>query len=167
MRLINGILCVLVLVVGNIPLFAGSAGSQQQIKWFDDYSKASAEAKASNKPIVLFFTGSDWCGWCKKMVKEIFQTPGFAQEAGNDFIFVDVDFPMNKKLPENIVAQNASLKSKYGITGYPTLIILDPQGNFIAETGYRMPEGGTYPDGTRGAQDNGRAYALYLKGLLK
>jgi len=143
-----------------MSLSAANGNGSQQIRWFDDYPKAVAEAKASNKPLVLFFTGSDWCGWCKKMDKEIFQTQSFVKEAGNTFVFVDVDFPMNKKLPETIVAQNAALKKKFGITGFPTLIILDAQENFIAETGYRMPEGGS-------SLDNGRAYAQYLKELLQ
>lgn len=130
-------------------------GTNQQggINWFTDYSQATAAAKKQNKPMILFFTGSDWCGWCKKMVQEVFKSPEFAQEVGNDFIFVDVDFPMNQQLAANITQQNAQLKQQYGVTGYPTLIILDSNQNFVAETGYR-------PGG-------GKAYADYLKQLIQ
>lgn len=158
-RLWQGMVLMIFSLTFMMPLSAAEKGSGQ-IKWFDDYSKAVAEAKASNKPLLLFFTGSDWCMWCKKIEKEMFQTQGFVQEAGNSFVFVDVDFPMNKKLPENLVAQNASLKKKFGVTGFPTIIILNSQENFVAETGYHIPEGASQGD-------LGRAYAQYLKGLLK
>lgn len=155
MRLLKGLGITIFLWTMIMPLSAATetGQTQQKIKWFDDYSKALAEAKHSNKPILLFFTGSDWCGWCKKMDKEIFQTQEFISEAGNVFVFVDVDFPMNKKLPDNLASQNAALKKKFGITGFPTLVILDAKEGFIAETGYR--------------NEGGRAYARYLKELLQ
>jgi protein disulfide-isomerase len=121
------------------------------IQWMTNYQDAVAKAKAENKSIVLFFTGSDWCGWCKKMENEILSTPDFAKAAGNQFVFVLLDFPMNKTLPPAIADQNSALKQKYGITGYPTIIILDCDEKFVAETGYRS--GG------------GKAYADYLMGL--
>lgn len=124
-----------------------------QIRWFSNYNQAVQEAQQSKLPILLFFTGSDWCGWCKKMHAEIFSSPEFAQAAGNAFVFVDVDFPMNKQLPAELAQQNTQLKQKYGVTGYPTVIVLDPNQNFVAETGYR-------PGG-------GKAYADYLKQLLQ
>lgn len=123
------------------------------LQWYTNYQEALARAKAEKKPLLLFFTGSDWCGWCKKMENEILQTPDFAQTAGNSFIFVMLDFPMNKTLPQAIADQNGELKQKYGITGYPTVVILDSNENFIAETGYRS--GG------------GKSYADYLVGLTK
>ncbi|MEZ5315561.1 MAG: thioredoxin family protein [Chlamydiales bacterium] len=122
------------------------------IKWYVDYDEAQAVAKQANKPLFLFFTGSDWCGWCKKMDQEVFTSSYFSQAVGEDFIFVEVDFPMQKTLTANQQKQNNDLKQKYGVTGYPTMIILDPNGNFIAETSYQ-------PGGPK-------AYADYLKQLL-
>lgn len=132
------------------------APETRRIDWMTDYNKALALARQTNKPILLFFTGSDWCGWCKKMVQEIFSSPEFVQSAGNSFIFVEVDFPMNKKLPNEIAQQNEQLKRENGITGYPTIIIKKYINNnlaFLAETGYR-------PGG-------GKAYADYLQQLLQ
>ena len=102
--------------------------------------------------MLLFFTGSDWCGWCKKMDKEVFESSAFAQEVGNKFVFVMLDFPMNSKLPEGEQRQNAQLKQRYGVTGYPTVVIVDSKGGFIGETGYRS--GG------------GKAYAQWLEQFL-
>src|ERR1700728_4079130 len=68
-----------------------------QIRWFTNYSQAVQEAQKAHLPLLLFFTGSDWCGWCKKMHQEIFSSPDFAQAVGNMFVFVDVDFPINRQ----------------------------------------------------------------------
>jgi thiol-disulfide isomerase/thioredoxin len=124
-----------------------------QIQWLMNYQQAVGAAKQQSRYILLFFTGSDWCGWCKKMESEVFSDPAFANAVSSKFVFVEVDFPMNKALPSDIAQQNAQLKQQYGITGYPTVVILDSNQNFVAETGYR-------PGG-------GREYANYLMGLVQ
>ncbi len=129
-----------------------AAPATQGIKWYSNYNEALAQAKKENKPLFLYFTGSDWCGWCKKMESEIFATREFSSTAGTRFIFVDVDFPMSTSLPADIKQQNQALKEKYGVTGYPTVVIIDSNEKFIGETGYR-PGGGS-------------AYAEYISGLL-
>ncbi len=73
----------------------------------------------------MFFTGSDWCGWCKKIENEIFADPEFARAAGDRFVFVDLDFPINKPQSADLSQQNAQLKQRFGITGFPTIILLD------------------------------------------
>lgn len=123
------------------------------ILWYTKYSEALDIAKKQNKPLLLFFTGSDWCGWCKKIDSEVFKDPEFKNLVGNRFVFVLLDFPMNKMLPLDISEQNAQFKHKFGITGYPTVVILSPNESFIAETGYR-------PGG-------GKAYADYLNSLIQ
>ncbi|MFC2049111.1 thioredoxin family protein [Chlamydiota bacterium] len=132
---------------------AQAPATVSQIKWYTNYAQAVQDAAKNHKPILMFFTGSDWCGWCKKMQQEIFSSPDFVSQVGNSFVFVDIDFPMNQQLPADVAQQNTQLKQKYGVTGYPTVIILDANENFIAETGYR-------PGG-------GKAYADYLKQLLQ
>ncbi len=131
------------LLLGS-PLFA--QGGQNQIQWQTDFQKAAQEAKQQRKPMIVYFTGSDWCGWCKKMDQEIFSTPQFIQEVGSKFVFVKLDFPMNKKLPEDQMQQNAQLKQRYGVTGYPTVVVLDPSGSFVGETGYRAGGGKAYAE---------------------
>jgi protein disulfide-isomerase len=136
-----------------------SGVSQQpanQIQWYTNYNEALKVAKQNNKPVLLFFTGSDWCGWCKKMMQEIFSSPEFTQTLGNSFVFIEIDFPMNKKLAPEIAQQNNQLKQENGVTGYPTVIIkkyVNDNLTFVAETGYR-------PGG-------GKAYADYLNQLMQ
>lgn len=134
----------------------GAVGYQQQrgkVQWYTNYTQALSVAQRENKPLLLFFTGSDWCGWCKKIDKEVFDTQEFGQSVGGRFVFVKLDFPMNNQLPREEAQQNAMLKQKYGVTGFPTIVVLDSQENFLAETGYR-------PGG-------GQAYADYLSSLIK
>ena len=90
--------------------------------------------------VLLDFTGSDWCGWCKRLNKEIFQTPEFTEYAQKRLELVEVDFPHRKKLPAELVKANDALQSKYQVRGYPTLIILNSAGKKIGELGYQ--EGG-------------------------
>lgn len=143
----------------NPPVNSSLPQSPQQmalpsaIQWSASSKEATDKAKQENKAVILLFTGSDWCEWCKKMNKEVFEDPEFIRLTGNRFVFVELDFPMNKILPLDMAEQNAQLKYKYGITGYPTVVVLDSNGNFVAETGYR-------PGG-------GRAYAEYLLGLIQ
>lgn len=145
-------------MMGEISLFAQYPAAQPsqapatQINWYTNYTQAAAAAKQANKPMILFFTGRDWCGWCKKLDQEVFLSPDFIKAVGNNFIFVELDFPMNKQIPQPLSQQNVMLKQQFGITGYPTVIILDPNGNVLGETGYR-------PGG-------GKAYAEYLKQFL-
>lgn len=138
------------------PLFAQAPSVQGRsvsgaLPWVTNYDRAMSQAKSQGRPVLLFFTGSDWCGWCKKMDQEIFSSADFKSAMGNRFVFVMVDFPMNKKSPDQ--AQNEALKKKYGITGFPTVVILDPNGNFVTETGYR-------PNG-------GKAFAEYLQQFIQ
>lgn len=108
-----------------------------KIVWQTNFAQAASIAQRENKPLFLFFTGSDWCGWCKKLESEVLDTPQFAKDMGSDFVFVKIDFPMKNPLPEAQTQENTQLKHKYGISGFPTIVLLKPNQSFIAETGYR------------------------------
>ena len=83
--------------------------------WLDDLEKAKAQAKAENKKILLDFTGSDWCGWCIKLQKEVFTKDGFKQEAPKHFVLLEVDFPQQKELPKELKEQNEKLQETYSV----------------------------------------------------
>jgi protein disulfide-isomerase len=86
--------------------------------------------------IMLDFTGSDWCGWCIKLNKEVFSQPEFAKYAKDNLVLVEVDFPRAKKQTEEMKKANQALQEKYKIEGYPTIIVLNSEGEKIGETGY-------------------------------
>lgn len=114
--------------------------SAGDITWRTDFAEATATAEKTQKPIVILFTGSDWCVWCLKAEKEIFDTPEFAAAAGDKFIFVKADFPLDKDMPLNLIAQNEKLKNQYGVKGFPTIVVVSPTGKALGSVGYS--EGG-------------------------
>jgi protein disulfide-isomerase len=107
--------------------------------WTRDFEAAKTQAKAENKPIFLYFTGSDWCGWCKKMEKDILTKKEFMEFAKENLILVELDFPRaaeNKaKQPEAEVAQNKALDQKFKIKGYPTIYLVDAEGEQLPDSG--------------------------------
>jgi len=108
----------------------------EELKWHTDLAKAQAEAKAEKKMVMLDFTGSDWCGWCIKLNKEVFAKPEFVEFAKKNLVLVEVDFPRKKEQSAEQKKANQALQSKYKIQGYPTLIVLDADGNKVGELGY-------------------------------
>lgn len=105
--------------------------------WGDNYEKAVAQAKAEKKLLVLDFTGSDWCGWCIKLHKEVFSQPEFKEYAAKNLVLLEVDFPQTKQLAAEVKAQNDKLQGKYKIQGYPTIIVLDAQEKKVGQLGYQ------------------------------
>ena len=107
----------------------------------DGYQSALAAAAATNKLVLVDFTGSDWCGWCIKLDEETFSKPEFREFAANHLEFLVVDFPKNKSLREGEREQNQNLKTKFGVEGFPTLILLDASGKEIARQRGYLPGG--------------------------
>jgi protein disulfide-isomerase len=104
--------------------------------WLDDFEKAKTQAKAENKKILLDFTGSDWCGWCKKLEAEVFSQPAWKEYAAKHLVLVELDFPRSFQLPTETKQQNDKLAQKFRIQGYPTIIITSAGGNKKGELGY-------------------------------
>ena len=104
--------------------------------WSEDFAKASAQAKSEKKMTLIDFTGSDWCGWCIKLDKEIFATPEFEEYAKKNLVLVEVDFPRSKEQSAELKEQNAKLKKEYPVKGFPTIIVLDAEGKKIGQLGY-------------------------------
>ena len=98
----------------------------QELVWQTDMNKAIEVAKKENKPIMLFFTGSDWCGWCKKLQSEVLKKPEFIEWAKKNVVLVDVDFPRTNLQTEAIKAQNQSLQQMFEVRGYPVVWFVNP-----------------------------------------
>jgi len=108
-------------------LLIGSASLQaQELTWETNLEKASQVAMKTKKPLLLFFTGSDWCGWCIRLQNEVLKTPEFAAWAKENVVLVEVDFPRRSpQLPE-IQKQNMELQQIFEVRGYPTVWITNP-----------------------------------------
>lgn len=106
-----------------------------------DFEAAKKQAAEENKSLLVDFTGTDWCGWCIQLDKEVFQHQPFKDYVKDKFVLVELDYPRDKShLTPEIIEQNNKLKEVYKIQGYPTVLLMDPSGRPFARTGYQ--EGG-------------------------
>lgn len=107
-----------------------------QPTWLTNFEKGKTEAVASNKLIVLNFSGSDWCGPCIRLKKEIFSSDVFTNYASEKLVLVNADFPRYKKnaLPKQQVKENEALAEKYNSAGrFPFTVLLDANGKVLKQ----------------------------------
>jgi len=105
--------------------------------WLTSYDQAQKEAQAKNRLLLMDFTGSDWCGWCIMLDKEVFSKPEFKDYASKNLVLLELDFPRGKKMPPEVLAQNEKLLVKYGIQGFPTVVVFDSTGKPLGALGYQ------------------------------
>lgn len=118
----------------------------KQGDWLENYAEALAAAKQLKRPVLIDFTGSDWCGWCIRLDREVFSQKAFIKYAKRDLVLLKLDFPQRKKLSEALQKQNMELAKKFGIRGFPTIVIVDAEGKEIARTGYQRGGAKNYVD---------------------
>lgn len=111
-----------------------------KLEWHTSLEKAQKESAKTGKPIFADFTGSDWCGWCIKLNKEVKSQKEFIEYAAHNLILLEIDFPRKKKQTAEVKTYNENLMKKYGVRGFPTILLLDKDAKVLATTGYQ--EGG-------------------------
>jgi len=139
----------LMLVVSPIFAQVGVIANTSEYKahadgWLVNLEEARLLSLKTGKPIMANFTGSDWCGWCKKLKFEVFDKDEFKKWAEKNVVLLELDFPKKFQLPENIKQQNAGLQQAFQVTGYPTIWVFnlgkDDKGQYTIEalgkTGY-------------------------------
>ena len=107
--------------------------------WFTHYPSAISQAKTEKKPVLMVFSGSDWCRPCIMMEKEVFETPVFQQYADSSLVLLKVDFPRKKKnlLSPEQQTHNDALAAKYNSQGhFPSIVLLSTDGTVLAQTAY-------------------------------
>ena len=118
-------------VAAVLSLAFVSLGVAAKPGWTENFAEAQKKAASEKKHVLLDFTGSDWCGWCIKIDREVFAKPDFQEFGAKSLVLVEVDFPKSKTLPPEVKAQNEALERKFGVSGYPTLVLLNPQGKEV------------------------------------
>lgn len=121
-----------------LATFLGSQTLHAKIDWLLDYQQAHQQSIQENKPIFMFFTGSTWCIYCVRLTAEVFEAPEFEKWIQKNFIPLELDFPsgswpQDKKKYEK---QYTDLARQYGIAGFPTVVVLSPQGKKLTQLGY-------------------------------
>jgi len=108
-----------------------SGVSLDNTPWPSNFQKALDQAKTEHKPILLDFTGSDWCSACMQLDDTILDTKAFRSYIAQKALFVEVDMPHNKNQSAALKEQNELLCQKFGIQGFPTLIVLNSAGKIV------------------------------------
>ena len=113
-------------------LAAAVAPAFAALEWTTDLDAAKSRAAAEGKSVLVDFTGSDWCGYCIQLKKNVFDTPEFEAFAKDDFLFVEIDLPRDvKRIGQELYNKNQQLTAEYKISGFPTIMILSPEGYII------------------------------------
>lgn len=133
------------IVITLLLLISGMATQAQEgLTWHTDLNKAVEIARQEQKPLFLFFTGSDWCGWCIRLQNEVFKTPEFVAWAKEKAVLVELDFPRKTPQSDEIRLQNNQMQQMFAVQGYPTVWFVKPtikedgKTNFeqLGKTGY-------------------------------
>ncbi len=120
-----------------IAFVAGLQVAQAGKGWETDYDRAVESAQSGGKYLLLDFSGSDWCGWCIRLDKEVFRKKEFRSYAEDNLELVLLDFPHRKKQSSKEKQQNVALAKKFGVEGFPTVLLLSPDEKLVGRTGYR------------------------------
>lgn len=114
-------------------------GHDHSAHWAPDFDKAVAKAKKEKKDLLVDFTGSDWCGWCIRLNKEVFDHHAFLDEAEKHFVLVALDFPRGEEAKKKVPNpdRNKELSEKYAVRGFPTILLMTADGEVYGRTGYR------------------------------
>ena len=122
-------------------------------QWSTDLQAAQKLAEKEDKAILVNFSGSDWCGWCKKLDREVFRQEKFLKFAEEELVLVQVDFPRYKKLSPDLQKANEKLAQKYGVQGFPTVLILDAKDKVLLRTGFQPGGASSYIDHLKGSMN--------------
>ncbi|RED25308.1 protein disulfide-isomerase [Flavobacterium cutihirudinis] len=124
--------------------FIGAFTSQaQELKWYTDVREAITVSNTTHKPMLMFFTGSDWCGWCIRLQNEVLKTAEFKKWATDNVVLVELDYPRRTPQTPELKNQNNELQQAFGIQGFPTIYFTSAEEkegkvNFkgLGQTGY-------------------------------
>lgn len=128
-------------VIVAVCLTSVLSAAEDKVRWVTNMAEAQKIATAENKDLLVNFTGSDWCVWCIRLKKEVFSQTAFSA-AAKDFVLVEIDFPQKKPQSDSEKKLNRELADKYKIEGYPTVLLMNANGEVYAKTGYKP--GGAY-----------------------
>lgn len=104
--------------------------------WLTDFNEAKMVAAKNQRYILISFAGTDWCGPCITMRKEIFGNEAFSEYAGKHLVLVCADFPRLKKNrpSKEQLAKNEELAARYNIDGkFPYTVLVNSDGKVVKQ----------------------------------
>lgn len=133
------VLLVSLIFILNASL-TGIVDTSDDVRWLTDFEKAQRKSKKEKKPVLLYFTGSDWCAPCIKLKKDLFETDSFKAIA-EDYVLVYVDIPRNQDLLDTEqLNRNKALMKQFNPKGvFPLFAVLNTKGKLVdSHSGYAM-----------------------------
>ena len=114
-------------VANKTQTVQSNSNIEKKSDWLINYDEVYNKSIKENKPILANFTGSDWCGWCKKLKKAVFDTETFKKWANENVVLFELDYPRRTQQDPIIKRQNAELQQTFRglVRGYPTVLIFD------------------------------------------
>lgn len=128
---------LLTVILFSVFLISSYSFEPATLVWETNFSSAVQKAKKEKKALLVNFTGSDWCGWCKKLDKEVFSQQKFIDYADQKLVCVKIDFPRAVKQTKEEKAQNQALAQKYRVEGLPSILLMDTNEKVLLQTGYQ------------------------------
>lgn len=128
---------ILLSVLFALLIGCAKSGASDDLNWQENLEQALAQAKKENKAVLVNFTGSDWCIWCKRLTEEVFAKDEFESYANDNLILVKLDFPRKIEQSAETKLYNNNLAQKFGIQGFPTILLFNSAGKLVLTTGYQ------------------------------
>ncbi len=146
-------IAVMMMISSGFATATDSGAGTGQPNWLTDPEEAQLLAEETGLPVLINFTGSDWCKWCIRLQREVFTQPAFIDYASANLILVELDFPRRLPQTQEVKSRNRFYAEKYKVRGFPTIMLLEADGAVIAQTGYQ--------------QGGATKYVEHLVGLLQ
>jgi protein disulfide-isomerase len=148
-------LFVFVLMLTSIVACAQNPSpSKTELTWYTKLDEAQKISKAQKKPIFAFFTGSDWCGWCHKLHRDVLDKPAFIDWAKKNVVLLELDYPRRKQLPADLAQQNGELQQVFKVQGYPTVWLFTMEEDAATKKKNINPLGSLgYPQGAEAGKE--------------
>ena len=125
------------ILLAAILVGCSKSSANDNLNWEENLETALQKAKTENKAVLVNFTGSDWCVWCQKLSTEVFSQSEFEDYADDNLILVRLDFPRSIEQSAETKAYNNQLAQRYGVQGFPTILLFNSQGKMVLQTGYQ------------------------------
>ena len=124
-------LAIVLFTTASIPVVV-------EVDWVTDYEAAFVKAKKEGKMVLINFTGSDWCGWCKRLDREVFTQQAFKDYAAHNLVLLKLDYPKRTPQPNELKVQNQKLARDFSVRGFPTILLLKSNQEVVLRTGYQQ-----------------------------
>jgi thiol-disulfide isomerase/thioredoxin len=130
------LLCLSGMLVAIFAAFSAPRPAAAMEGWLTNYEEALAAAERTDRPVLVLFTGSDWCPHCKTLEDAVLSTDTFRSWANDKVVLLMIDLPQNG-ISQAVRSERSQVCIKYGVRTFPSVLLLKSDGSKLAaQTGY-------------------------------